>query len=176
MKTHLLAVACLALVLPGFAQTADTDPATKDDVILLLRTMHTHDLMHRLMEVQSKGIRQLMHDQLAQDKQLPANFDARMEKSMDDLIKHMPVDEMTQAMIPAYQKHFTHGDIEAMNTFYASPVGQKVLQELPEVSQEGMQAIVPILNKYLSEWKDRTQQDMKRTNSASPQKDPPKTN
>jgi uncharacterized protein len=175
MKISLLAAVCLALALPGLAQTADTDPATKDDVILLLHTMHTHDLMRRLMEVQSKGIRQLMHDQLAQEKQLPVNFDARMEKSMDNLIKGMPVDQMTQAMIPAYQKHFTHGDIEAMNTFYASPVGQKVLEELPEVSQEGMQAIVPILNKYLSEWKDRTQQDLKQTNSASPQKDPSKT-
>jgi hypothetical protein len=25
----------------------------------------------------------------------------------DELIKGMPLDEMTQAMVPAYQKHFT---------------------------------------------------------------------
>jgi hypothetical protein len=64
-------------------------------------------------------------------------------------------------MIPSYQKHFTRGDIQAMNAFYSSPVGQKVLQELPDVTQEGMQAALPIISKYLSDWKERMEQEMK---------------
>jgi hypothetical protein len=80
-------------------------------------------------------------------------------------VKNMPMDEITQAMIPAYQQHFTRGDIQAMNTFYSSSVGQKVLEQLPAVMQEGMQAATPIISKYVSEWQERMQQDLKKTDS-----------
>ncbi len=84
---------------------------------------------------------------------------------MDDLVKGMPIDEITQAMIPAYQQHFSKSDIEAMNAFYSSPVGQKVLQQLPAVMQEGSQAAMPIMSKYLGEWKDRMEQEMREMES-----------
>jgi uncharacterized protein len=173
MKVSLFAAWCLFLVAPCWSQTAASDPATKDDVILFFQTMHSHDMIERMIQVQSQAVQQLLHDQFEKEKAVPADFDAQMKKRMDDLIKNMPVDQITQAMIPAYQKHFTHGDIEAMNAFYSSPVGQKVLQELPEVSQEGMQAMMPILSKYLSDWRDRTEQDLKHgTSSTNTQKDP----
>jgi uncharacterized protein len=143
------------------AQAADNDPATRDDVILLFRTMHSHDMLQKMIEVQSKTMQQLLHDQLAtKEKDIPADFDARWKKMMDELYKDMPLDQMTQAMIPAYQKHFTHGDIAAMNAFYSSPVGQKVLDELPVVTQEGMQEMMPILMKYMEQWKARMQKEL----------------
>lgn len=155
MKRLMIALACLMVSLPCLAQNAD-EPASKDDVILYLRTMHSHDLMQKMVAVQFDSMRKLMHDQLVKDKgSVPADFDARMQKMMDSLAKDMPLDEITDAMIPAYQKHFTHGDIEAMNAFYSSPVGQKVLQELPSVMQEGMQAAMPLMTNYLSEWQER---------------------
>jgi hypothetical protein len=95
-----------------------------------------------------------------------------MKKAMDDLVKTMPIDEITEAMIPAYQKHFTKSDIEAMNTFYSSPVGQKVLEELPAVMQEGSQAAMPIMSKYLTEWKTRMEQEAKEMEKDAPQKVP----
>jgi hypothetical protein len=64
-------------------------------------------------------------------------------------------DQLTDAMIPAYQKHFTKSDIVAINTFYSSPVGQKVLEELPAVMQEGMQTAMPILTNYMQDWQKR---------------------
>jgi len=147
MRTLLLATLCLALSAPVLAQNADTDTATRDDVILYLRTMRSHDMMQRLLEVQSQSMQTMMHDQLMKEKgTLPANFDSVMQKEMADLVKGMPADEI----------------IDAMNTFYASPVGQKVLEELPSVMQEGMQAAMPIMSKYLTEWKGRMQQDLEK--------------
>lgn len=161
MKRLLVALACLAFSVSGLAQTAD-EPASKDDVILYLRTMHSHDMFQRVMEVQSQNMQQLFRDQLLKEKgSVPSEFDAHFKKSMDDLIKGMPIDEITQAMIPAYQQHFSKSDIEAMNAFYSSPVGQKVLQQLPVVMQEGSQAAMPIMSKYLTEWKERMQKEMK---------------
>jgi uncharacterized protein len=163
MRSFFTAIFCLILVvaigLPCAAQTADTDPATKDDVILFFRTMHSHDMIEKIMQVQSQTMQQMFRDQLAKDKSIPPDFDARWSKMMDELIKGLPLDEMTEAMIPAYQKYFTRGDIAAMNGFYSSPVGQKVLEELPVVTQEGMKSMMPILTKYLNNWRDRMPQE-----------------
>ena len=163
MRAFLLTLLCLALAPPCLAQSADTDPATKDDLILFFRTMHSHDMLQKMMEVQSKSMEQLMRAQLEQDSNVPADFEKRWDKIMSDLLKNMPVDEMTQAMIPAYQKHFTRGDIAAMNAFYASPVGQKVLDELPVVTQEGMQEMMPVLTKYLDQWRERMRKEFEQT-------------
>jgi len=161
MKRVLLASLCLALSLPILAQNAD-DPASKDDVILLLRTMQSHDMMQRTMEAMLKPMHQMYHQQYLKDKdKLPPDFESRMSMIMDDMLKNMPFDEMMQAMIPAYQKHFTHGDIEALNAFYSSPVGQKFLHETPEVMAEAMQAMMPILTKYQQQSQERMQKEIK---------------
>jgi hypothetical protein len=163
-----IATLCLALAAPGLAQTSDTDPATKNDVILYLRTMRSHDMMQRTMEVEFQSMQQLLHDQILQEKgAAPPDFDTHMKKMMDDLRKNMPVDEIVDAMIPAYQNHFTQSDIQAMNAFYSSPVGQKVLEQSPAVMQEGMQAAMPIMSKYLTEWKQRMQEDAKELEKSS---------
>lgn len=168
MKIFWIAVLCLVVSAPALAQTAD-EPASRDDIMLYLRIMHSHDLMQKTMEVQSKSMQQLLLDQIAKEKGgIPPDFQAHMQKLMDELVKGMPVDEITQLMIPAYQKHFTKSDIEAMNAFYSSPVGQKVLEELPAVMQEGMQAAMPLMSKYLSEWQDRMKQELKKMDKSAP--------
>lgn len=173
MRVFLIATLCLAFSAPALAQTSSNEPASRDDVIVYLRTMHSHDMMQRMMETQSKSMRQLFHDQLLKDQStVPKDFDEHFKKMMDDLIKGMPIDELTQAMIPAYQQHFTKSDIEAMNAFYSSPVGQKVLDELPAVMQEGMQAAMPILSKYLSEWQTRMKREFEDTDKSAPKTEP----
>jgi uncharacterized protein len=173
MKRLLIAI-FLVLSTSCFAQNAD-EAASKDDVLLLLQTMHSHDLMQKLMAVQAQSMEEMMRSQLKQDGALPADFDTHMKKAMDDLLKNMPTDEAVQATIPAYQKHFTHGDIDAMNTFYSSPVGQKVLEQLPAVTQEGMQAMMPILTKYVSEWQERTKKDFEGTKPPPKAEAPPQS-
>jgi hypothetical protein len=91
----------------------------------------SHDMMQRMMEVQGQSMGNLFRDMVTREKgNVPSEFDAEFKKAMDELIKGMPVDQIMEAMIPAYQKHFTKSDIAAMNAFYASPLGQKVLEEL----------------------------------------------
>src|SRR6266571_137035 len=124
MKRLLIALIGLFLAVPALAQNAD-EPASSDDVILYLRTMRSHDMLRRTMEIQASSMQQLFREMLLKDTgKLPDDFDTKFKKAMDDLIKGMPGDEIVQAMIPAYQAHFTKGDIEAMSAFYSSPVGQ----------------------------------------------------
>ncbi len=173
MKQLLIVALCLLSSTSVFAQNAGDEPPSKDDVILYLRTMRSHDMMQRMMEVQGQSMQNLFRDMVMREKgQVPAEFDTQFKKAMDELIKGMPIDQITEAMIPAYQKHFTKSDIAAMNAFYASPVGQKVLEQLPAVLQEGNQAAMPIMGKYMTDWKEQIQREFEQMKSKPSKTDP----
>jgi hypothetical protein len=47
--------------------------------------------------------------------------------------------ELTGRMVPIYQRHFSATDIEGLLKFYRSPLGRKVITEMPATMAEGMQ-------------------------------------
>jgi hypothetical protein len=142
-------------------QTTADDPATKEDVERYLQAIHSHDMMKQMMEAMTKPMHQMVHDQFVKDKdKLPADFEDRMTKVIDDMLKDMPFDEMMQAMVPVYQKHFTKGDITAVIAFYSSPTGQKMLREMPAIMGESMQTIIPLMRKYTETMTARIQQEV----------------
>jgi hypothetical protein len=132
--------------------------------------VHSHDMMLKMMEAMSKPMHQSTHEQCEKNKdRLPVDCEARINKIFDNMMKEMPFDEMMQAMVPAFQKHFTKGDMDALIAFYSAPTGQKVLKELPAVMAEGMQAMTPIMRKSIDKITDRAQQEI-----ADMMKDAPK--
>jgi hypothetical protein len=158
----LIMVSCLVFSPGGLAQnTLVTAPAPKEDVEKLLQVMHSHDMMENMVVAMAKPMHQMVHDQFLrnQDK-LPADFETRMNKLMDDMMKDMPFDEMMQAMVPSYQKHFTKDDIHSLITFYSSAIGQKLLREMPAIMGEGMQAMMPIMRQQMDAMHQRIQQEV----------------
>jgi hypothetical protein len=79
---------------------------------------------------------------------------------LDAMTKELPFDEMMQSMVPAYQKHFTKGDMDALIAFYSTPTGQKVLQELPAVMGEGMEAMMPIMRKSVEKMTEHAEHEV----------------
>ena len=49
------------------------------------------------------------------------------------------VRELTERMVPIYQRHFSAADIQGLLKFYRSPLGRKVVTEMPATMAEGMQ-------------------------------------
>lgn len=47
--------------------------------------------------------------------------------------------ELTERMVPIYQRHFTAADIQGLLKFYRTPLGKKVITEMPATMAEGMQ-------------------------------------
>jgi hypothetical protein len=162
MKRILLAVVlCLSTAMIGFAQTASDAPATKEDVQKYLEVMHSREMMTQMVDAMSKPMHKMMHEQyLKNQDKLPPDFEARMNKMMDEWMKATPWDEMLQSMVPVYQKHFTKGDISALTAFYATPTGQKVLRELPAITAEAMQSMMPLLQKQMEGMNQRAQQEV----------------
>lgn len=162
MKRFISALSiALIFAIAGFAQTAADSPASKEDVEKYLQVMHSHEMMRQMIDAMSKPMHQMVHEQYLKDKdKLPADFEERMDKIMDDMVKSMPFDEMLDAMVPTYQKHFTKGDIDALIAFYSAPTGQKVLRELPAIMSEAMEGMMPIMRKNIDVMNQRVRQQV----------------
>ncbi len=53
--------------------------------------------------------------------------------------KEAKVSDLIEMVIPIYQKYLTQSDVEQLNTFYATDVGQKLIKMQPMLMQESMQ-------------------------------------
>ena len=134
-------------------------------------------MMKKLMASMTQGMHHLMHEQYLQHKsELPADYESKMTAKIDEMYGNMPMNEMMEAMVPAYQKHFTKGDIDNLVAFYSSPTGAKLLRELPSIMAESMQEMTPIILKYsdtvkqtlLKETDDMIAQSKKPPNASAP--------
>ncbi|MGO9864273.1 MAG: DUF2059 domain-containing protein [Terriglobales bacterium] len=141
----------LAFSWPCIAQTNPADaPATKADVERYFQAVQSHDMMKKMMAAMTQSMHQMFHEQYLKHKdELPADYESKMNADMDSMFENMPMDEMMQAMVPAFQKHLTKGDIDNLVAFYATPTGQKLLREMPSMMAESMQDMMPIMTKYI---------------------------
>ena len=165
----LLGSVCLAQQNPADA------PASKEDIQKYLAVMHTRDLMKSVSQTMSKQMRQVTTEMLKKQSNVTPEMEERVNKVTDDLVKNMPIDEMLDAMTPVYQKHFTKGNIDDLVAFYSTPTGQKLIKELPAITAEAMQAVIPISQKLMATAVQRAQDEiaqMQKENAPSSKKQP----
>jgi hypothetical protein len=180
MKRVLFAtVLCFAFVSQGLAQGSPSDaPPTKEDVEKYLEVTHSHDMVLKMVNSMMQPMHQAVHEQYLRDKdKLPPDFEARTNKITDDMMRNMPFDQMIEAMIPAYQKHFTKGDLVNIVAFYSTPTGQKLLREAPALMSDSMQAMMPIMRQQMEAVNSRLKQEattLAAPSSASPAAPPAK--
>jgi hypothetical protein len=161
-RTLLAAIFCLATSFAGVAQQAASEaPATKEDIQKYLEVMHSREMLSQMVDAMAKPMHQMIHEQYLKDKdKLPADFEARANKIMDESMKAYPWEEMLQAMVPVYQKHLTKGDVDALIAFYGTSTGQKLLRELPAITAEAMQAMMPLLRKRIDAMNEQVQEEI----------------
>jgi uncharacterized protein len=142
------------------AQTDPNSPASAADVERYFQVVKSHDMMKTMLATMSQSIHQLLHQQYLEHKdELPANYESKLTTMVDAMLEKMPMDEIMQAMIPAYQKHLTKGDIDNLVAFYSTPTGSKLLKEMPAMTGEAMQAAMPVMSKYMGTIEKRVQKE-----------------
>jgi uncharacterized protein len=151
-----------AFSLHALAQEASPDaPATKEDVQNYLDAMHSDEMMIQMMDAMANPLHKMVHEQYLKDQdKLPPDFEQRMNKLMDDMLKGMPLKEIMQVTVPTYQKHFTKGELQALTQFYSTPTGQKILKEMPAIMAEAMEAMTPIMIKNMEQMKTSLEQQV----------------
>jgi hypothetical protein len=161
-RTFLALTACLVFALAGLAQQSPADtPASKEDVERYLEATHAREMTKQIMDVMAKSVRDLTHDQLSKDRaNLPPDAEERMNKRTDEMLKTFPIDEILQATIPVYQKHWTKGDVDNLIAFYSTPTGQKMLKEMPQTMAEAMQAMRPVMQKHMEGMRQQVEHEV----------------
>lgn len=161
MKRAFLALAtCLAFATICAAQQPSADsPATKEDVERYLQVMQSRDRINKVVDAMTGTMHQMFHGECMKDKdKLPSDCEETENKMLDEEMRSFPWDQMLEAMVPIYQKHYTEGDINALIAFYSTPTGEKVLNEGPAITAEAMQTMMPIIEKQLGAIQERIQE------------------
>ena len=156
--------------------TANT-AASRQDVLKLFKVMHIQDQMRSVMNSMTKQQSALVHETMK--KRYPQMPEERLEQfdaMMEEGIKDFPVDAIIDDLIPVYQKHLTRTDVSAMKVFYSSPTGQKLLREMPAMTEESMQLSYGRMQKQMDAMMERMQKMMKEEelNRKAPPKPPAK--
>lgn len=143
-KRIVLSALLVGLFTAAGAQTATSNAASKEDVQRLFNVMSSKDQIRHMMEQMFAQMKALNREQMKKrEPGLSEEELSRMDRGSDELVRDFPIDEMMNAMIPVYQRHFSKSDINGLMAFYSSPTGQKFLREMPAVTAESMQAVYP---------------------------------
>lgn len=120
-----------AAAAPGTPDPEKVDPAKDAAIRHLMDVTGTS----KMGETVSKGINSQVEATMKR-----AIVGPRLQKFMEDFSLRFneaaPSTGFTDTTVAIYARHFTTEDIEGMTKFYESPVGQKVLKELPDAQQE----------------------------------------
>ncbi len=72
--------------------------------------------------------------------QLTSSFKQKMPnipaEFWSDLSKELNPNELIDLALPVYTKHFTVQEMRAIMTFYKTPAGAKLVQSMPDITQE----------------------------------------
>jgi len=152
---------CLLFAFPSFAQQSTADgPASKEDIQRYLNMVHMRDRMNDMRDAETKSIHRVVHELVEKQPDLPPSFEPRMHQMVDDMLDDVSVDKMMKAVEPVYEKHLTKGEMDALFAFYSTPMGQKILKELPGITSDATKAAAGLMQNMASTMIDRLQNEI----------------
>jgi uncharacterized protein len=80
---------------------------------------------------------QVMNNMMASFKK---NVPSVPNEFWDDFSKEFTPDELIELLVPIYSKYYSDEEIVALIKFYQTPLGQKVIEKMPLISQDSFYA------------------------------------
>ena len=158
----MLAQSALVMSLPfvsteAVAQTsaANSEAASRQDVENLFSILKLDRMMQVTMTAAAEQMKNNLPEMMKQQ-----NIDVpkeQLDAMADDIFRDYPMKEVLDSMIPVYQKHLNKADVSNILAFYQTPTGQKMLNEMPEMSKEAMQAANPVMKQWMVTMMQRMQ-------------------
>jgi uncharacterized protein len=124
----------------GLAQQAAKDTPTQEEVLNLFNVMHVREQTLSVMQKSEQQIKSITRGLV--ERRVPGITPlqlAELDAMIGNLYENYPVDRILGDMVPVYQKHLSKSDIDGVLVFYTSPVGQKLMREMPAMTEEAMQ-------------------------------------
>ena len=111
---------CLAASMPA----AEIAPDKRAEIDRMLKLTGMENLMTQMKN-------QMLDAMKPQLSKLPPELVTKLSAKLD-------MSEFLEQIIGLYDKYYTLEDLRAVNAFYSSPAGQKILSTLPQIMQESM--------------------------------------
>jgi hypothetical protein len=121
MKKDIAFIVCILLLgtaVSGFGQTKEAD------IVKLLEVTNTRSIALHTIELFMPQMQQLFPT-------IPEEFWALLWSKLD-------IDEFIKNFIPIYDRNFTHKEIKELIKFYESPIGKRLVEATPAITQESM--------------------------------------
>jgi len=135
--------------------TASAEPASREDVQNLFAVLNLDRMMKVTMQAAAEQVKTNLPEIMKQQNiEIPKD---QLDAMTEDMFHDYPMKEVLDSMVPVYQKHLNKADVANIVAFYQSPTGQKMLNEMPEMSKEAMQAANPVMKEWMSSLMQRMQ-------------------
>ncbi|WP_176212460.1 DUF2059 domain-containing protein [Metallibacterium scheffleri] len=135
MRPWIAAGAVLLALGLGTATAADAPPAqpqaSSASVHELLVATHATTMMQQVMQQMAQQLDAMVKQRL------PCLAPGEVSSV---LTTPQATRQMTDLVVPIYQRNFTEQDVRELLTFYRSPLGQKMLEVQPAIMRESMLA------------------------------------
>jgi hypothetical protein len=125
LKSNLVMLVLVALLASLVGAQAEVSKEKRKEIDRMLRLTGMEKLVGQMKT-------QMISAFKVQMPEVPLEFWNKFEQRMD-------MSELVEKIIPLYDKYYTLEDLKAVNTFYETPAGQKILTTLPQIMQESMQ-------------------------------------
>lgn len=139
MRRTAMLLGILLTLAGSYARAAETIPRAKEaDIRRLLEATGAT----RIGTVMTQSVVRQMGDAFRQSRpDLPASLIDSMSQDVGKIFgEAMNVKGgLVDRMVPLYHRQFTHEEIKGMLVFYESPLGKKVAQALPVLTQESVE-------------------------------------
>lgn len=116
--------------------SAKVDPSKEADIRQLMDVTGAKDLGQQIMDAGIAQFRASVAESQPDNpraKQFADAFALRFQKHFDPR-------NLTETVIPIYDKHLSSEDLKELLAYYQSPFGQRMLKVLPEVAHESQEA------------------------------------
>jgi hypothetical protein len=117
-------ISLIIIFIAGISTFGIYGQTKNDDILKLLKISGTDKLADQMMDAMTLQIQQLVPD-------IPNAFWTKFKEKLN-------VDDLLYTCIPAYNKYYTHDEIKQLIAFYESPLGKKVVEVTPLLTQETM--------------------------------------
>ena len=176
MKKSLVAIAStLAVICSPAAFAATPVPPADPAVVAATKQMLASMKIRDVMQASLKQAEQQMPAQLAaslnamidSDATLSAEKKAEAHKKLQEALPTMTaqlhgvfsdptlIDDMLAEMVPLYAETYTLDEIRQLSAFYASPLGQKMLANMPKLMSRSMdisnRVMMPRIQKMMAQ-------------------------
>ena len=140
-----VALAALAFALfcvPGSRAAAqDSSPERRQNIRRLLE-------ITKAVELSSQAGEQAIAQLKGSLAQLPANVGGQLSPEVmekitsvfeEEMRKEFTAEKVVSSITPIYEKYLSDDDVKALIAFYESPLGQKVIDVLPQIMREAFE-------------------------------------